>query len=165
MTDTRTLILLRHAQAIPEGKDDFDHARPLTDRGRREAAEMGVWLERLTLGIDAAVVSDARRTVETWEGAAARMAAAPSATFTRDLYDAAADRVLSVAMQAPGSVVLVVGHNPGIAALAHHLASPAPDHAAFERYPPGAALVVRVPEAGEAGTATLDFAVPGDLDS
>ena len=59
---------MRHAKAEPFGNDD--HGRQLTDRGRRDAIEAGVWLAQHDLVPDHALVSSAARTVATWEGVA-----------------------------------------------------------------------------------------------
>ena len=58
---TRRLILIRHAKAAdPEGVED--HGRPLSDRGRDAAAEIGRWMAENRLLPDEIVVSDAMRT-------------------------------------------------------------------------------------------------------
>ena len=50
----RTLILLRHGKSgYPAGVPDHD--RPLADRGRREAALAGEWMERDGLQVDAVI--------------------------------------------------------------------------------------------------------------
>ena len=62
----RRLILFRHAKAEPRaaGEDDFD--RPLAERGREDAALVGQALARQGFAPDAALISPARRTAETW---------------------------------------------------------------------------------------------------
>jgi phosphohistidine phosphatase len=59
---TRQLVLIRLAEAA-DGLADSD--RPLTARGRRDAAAIGDWLGGQTLSLHRVVVSPARRTRET----------------------------------------------------------------------------------------------------
>ena len=62
----RRLILLRHAKSDrPPGIVDLD--RPLNDRGKRAAPQMGAYLAAEGLIPEAVVVSPAKRTRETWE--------------------------------------------------------------------------------------------------
>jgi phosphohistidine phosphatase len=64
--------------------------------------------------------------------------------------------------------VLMIGHNPGIAALAASLVRRAPDHGRFADYPTCATLVVRfgADTWGDLRRGTgevVDFVVPRDL--
>ena len=64
----RRLILMRHAKSswADPGQRDFD--RPLNARGVRSAPLLGAWLRERGHVPDAALVSTARRTRETWAG-------------------------------------------------------------------------------------------------
>jgi phosphohistidine phosphatase len=109
------LILFRHAKAERKAEtgDDFD--RELTKRGRHDAALMGRVLAEAGYAIDAAVVSAARRTRETWEEAGAAFPGAAVA-YDRRLYEASPKTLLQAAepeLKRAKSVVLV-GHNPGL---------------------------------------------------
>jgi phosphohistidine phosphatase len=115
----KQLILFRHAKAErkAESGDDFD--RELTKRGRHDAALMGRVLAEAGYRIDAAVVSAARRTRETWEQAGAAFPKA-SVAYDRRLYEAL-PRTLMDAAEAElrrANSVIVVGHNPGVQELA-----------------------------------------------
>ncbi|HSO66146.1 MAG TPA: histidine phosphatase family protein, partial [Ornithinibacter sp.] len=57
----RTLVLLRHAKAKQQGRDD-DHERELRGRGRRDAAAAGHWLVEHGYGIDEVLCSTSERT-------------------------------------------------------------------------------------------------------
>ena len=62
----RTLILMRHAKATWSGDlSDFD--RPLNARGTRSASALGSWLRTNNLLPDFALISAAKRTVETFD--------------------------------------------------------------------------------------------------
>ena len=83
------------------------------------------------------------------------------------IYHASADTMLKHLRRATGQVVLMVGHNPGIADFAMRLVSNTPDHARFMDYPTAATLVAETPDdwkdARFNGFRALDFVVPREL--
>jgi phosphohistidine phosphatase len=106
------LTLLRHAKAaqpVP-GQQDFD--RPLTERGRNDAAWAGTILAAFKP--DLALVSAARRTRETWELAGQALTKAPELVLERGLYLCKPAQLLRRIQSVPATVrsVVVVGHNP-----------------------------------------------------
>ena len=139
---SRTLILTRHGKSDWGGtEDDFDRA--LAPRGERSAAALGTWLAEEGLRPNTALVSSARRTVETYAGIAAALGEAPEPALKDNLYHAAPFTILDEVRKAEGETVLLVGHNPGIAMAAAALVSAAPDHPRFDDYPTGATTVIR----------------------
>ena len=102
------LWLLRHGEAA-EGRPD--EARPLTDRGLREAQAAGVALSRLGIRLDACLTSPKRRTVQTAELACAPLGVDVTIepALAGNEYDA---ERLAVGL----GEVLLVGHNPTISA-------------------------------------------------
>lgn len=161
---TRHLIVMRHAKSSWSSPTAADHARPLNGRGRRSARALGDWLRAGVALPDAVLCSSARRTRETLAGLALN---AP-VQYLDTLYHAGPARMLTVLRQARGACVLMLGHNPGIAAFAQDLvADPAP-HPRFDDYPTGATLVAEfdMPDwtALRPGTGRVrDFVVPRDL--
>jgi phosphohistidine phosphatase len=117
------LMLLRHAKAKrPEGVEDFD--RKLSGRGYEDAATLGKVLRREHLAPELALVSSSRRTRQTWERVAGELDAQVPARELRTLYLAGPAKILEQVRKSPDDArrVMVVGHNPGIAALASRLA-------------------------------------------
>jgi len=121
----RRLILLRHAKTRRESASGIDRDRALDERGRGDAATMGVWLARTNHRPDLVFVSTATRARETWD------LMAPSLPATRkenvaDLYGAGPQELLQIIHSAepddPGSL-MIVGHNPGLHELALGLAT------------------------------------------
>lgn len=162
---TKRLILIRHAKSSWDNAALADHDRPLNKRGHGAAAELGQWLASRGYVPDEVISSDSTRTRETWEEIAAALAAPPEPRFTPKLYQAAADTMLAVLRHATGGVVLMLGHNPGIAEFAHRLVARAPLHAEFQKYPTGATLVAEFPiedwaDLAWASGAADDFVVP-----
>lgn len=139
----RRLILFRHAKAdTPDGIADSE--RPLAVRGRADAALIGAYLAGHGLRPDAALVSPARRTRETWEFAATALGAAPPVSFEERLYDARAETLLEVLQGAPAAArsLMVIAHNPGIEELARALAD---DHRLAHKFPTAGLAVIDFP--------------------
>ena len=165
----RRLILMRHAKSswADPGQRDLD--RPLNKRGRKGAALVGAWLKTNAYLPDAALVSSARRTQETWAGVVGATRAAPT-TYLPELYHASPDTMLAALRAAPdvGSM-LMLGHQPGIGAFAHRLLAQPPADEAFAKYPTAATAVIDFDVAAwsavEWGAGHLvDFVVPRALD-
>jgi len=141
----KRLILVRHAKSSWEEPGRDDHARPLNERGRRAATALGRWLASRGLEPDEAICSTATRTRETWAAIAAAAGLALAPRLVGRLYHAPAAIMREVLREAGGAVVVMVGHNPGIAAFAAELAARPPADPEFARYPTGATLVVDFP--------------------
>jgi phosphohistidine phosphatase len=110
-----TLILLRHGKSDWSGGEPDLH-RPLADRGRRQAAEAGRWLEAIAGRLVLALVSPAERARRTWEIASAELESPPRTTFEERVYAASEGTLLDLVRNLAddlGTVVLV-GHNPGL---------------------------------------------------
>ncbi len=119
----KRLLLLRHAKASPSGKQNKDHERELTERGRANAAAMGAWLHTNAPAPDVVLCSDAVRTAETWEIVAAELDATPRVEFVEQLYLAPSRRIQAIVREAEkAETVLIVGHNSGIEECAAELA-------------------------------------------
>ena len=117
------LILLRHAKAEPDSGGDGDHGRRLTDRGRRNAAAMGRFLERAQIAPDLVVSSTAARAQETAELAIEGGGFEVPLRETRVLYNSSIERTLGVvrAIEDDFETVLLVGHEPTWSELASAL--------------------------------------------
>jgi phosphohistidine phosphatase len=115
----RTLILLRHAKSDWSTAEP-DLARPLANRGRRQAPDAGRWLAANIERVDLAVVSPAVRARSTWDLVSAELDVAPPMRIDDRLYGASDRELLTVLRELPDDLrtVLVVGHNPGLEDLA-----------------------------------------------
>lgn len=103
------LALMRHGEA---GMSIPDEARPITDNGRDQARRSAAWLVERGLEPGHALVSSARRTVETFHATGLRC----PMTATEELYGCPGRRVLDEVNGVPGDVgvLLVVAHFPGL---------------------------------------------------
>lgn len=111
----RRLIIMRHAKSSHSDPRLSDHARPLNERGRREAPEIARRLVELGWVPEQVISSDATRTRQTWEAMAPLIREAPRIIFDEDLYLAGAMEIFRALEQVPDHIetVLVLGHNPG----------------------------------------------------
>jgi phosphohistidine phosphatase len=135
----KRLILMRHAKSDWSGHALSDHDRVLNKRGRASAAALGDWMRAEGVQPDEVLISSSARTRETFERL--DLAAETTANFTKDLYLASEDQIMTVIQRAHGNCVLIVGHNPGIAMCAEKIVAAAPAHPQFHLYPTGATLV------------------------
>ncbi len=159
----RRLILMRHAKSDWQPGVE-DHDRPLNGRGRKSATALGRWLREKGHAPNAAVVSSAMRTVETF----GRLDLDCAVRTTRDLYLADVEQMLAELRSETAETVLMLGHNPGIAYMADLCVTEAPDHPRFRDYPTCATLVAEFDLADWADLTTgtgrvVDFVVPRDL--
>ncbi len=142
----RTLHLLRHAEAQWQSPGpDGDHARPLRSRGVQQARGVGAYLLREAT-VDLVVASSSTRTRQTAE---ALDLGVP--VWSRDeIYNAGAQQILQQVRAIPEgcNCVVIVGHAPGIPALAHLLADESSVAAARAviayRYPPATLATLHV---------------------
>lgn len=113
---------MRHAKAEQVGPSDFE--RELMPRGHGDAAAVGRWLAERGVVPDAAVVSAATRTRQTWDDVSGAAGWSLSPTYDRGLYAADADTALDVVrtlVDPDATCAVVVGHNPTVAYLAQLL--------------------------------------------
>lgn len=109
-----TLLLMRHAKSDWADDTQADHARPLTKRGRSDAARMARLLGAQGLAPQTILASNARRARETVEALAAELSFRGDICFYNDLYQASPALYVGALnkLTQPFSPVLLVGHNP-----------------------------------------------------
>ena len=113
-----TLIVLRHAKAVTEfGLADID--RPLSGRGRRDAAAAGKWLSKAGLAPDLVRCSPATRTRQTLE----RLRVPGEVGYEQVIYDNDVGGLLDLLGTTDDRIgtQLLIGHNPSLHHLVHDL--------------------------------------------
>lgn len=164
------LILTRHAKSAWDDPMMADHDRPLNDRGKMAAADLGQWLASRGYVPGEVLCSDALRTRKTWSGIAPALPGTPVLALKPALYHAGPDVMLAVLKHASADTVMMIGHNPGIAEFAAKLVAAAPLNPEFARYPTGATTVIDFLALSWAdvtygsGTCT-DFVIPREFDA
>ncbi|UQA96208.1 SixA phosphatase family protein [Streptomyces halobius] len=123
----RRIVLLRHAKA--DWSQESDHERPLAERGRQEAPVAGRWLAAAGINPDLTLCSTSLRTRETWKLFVHELAHRPKTVYDERLYEASLGELLALLNETSDDIddLLLVGHNPGMHALADALAGEADD--------------------------------------
>jgi len=140
----KTLMLLRHAKSDRDSGAVDDFIRPLTERGRKAAERMGVWMRQHASVPDNVISSPAARARETvrilceslgWD--------ATQVVYEDSLYLADAGELLSLVRGFPEKEksVMLVGHNPGMEELLVYLCGENLPTAANGKLLPTATLV------------------------
>ncbi len=165
---TKRLILTRHAKSSWDDPLMNDHDRPLNERGKMAAADLGAWLASRGYVPQEVLCSDALRTRKTWSGIAPALPGTPVLALKPALYHAGPDVMLAVLRHARADTVMMIGHNPGIAEFAQRLVARAPLNPEFQRFPTGATLVADFAiesweEAGWGMAAVDDFIIPREM--
>lgn len=166
---TLRLILIRHAKSSWGDPAVADVDRKLNNRGQRSAALIGEWLASRGHAPDEVLCSAAVRTRQTWEGIAPFLPEPAAVRYEPALYHADPETMLAALRAATGRVVMMLGHNPGIAEFARRLLSAPPPHREFARFPTGATLVADFDAPGwqvlrPGSGRTVDFVVPRELE-
>lgn len=118
----KTLIILRHGKAEQDfDKDDFD--RLLTERGKKNALDMGTFIYRKQDTPELILTSSAKRTTETAMLAAQTLYyAQENIQAEKELYFAPALWIVKILTQLPDQIqsCLLMGHNPGLTDLVNY---------------------------------------------
>ncbi|MBU2580700.1 MAG: histidine phosphatase family protein [Alphaproteobacteria bacterium] len=171
----RTLLLLRHAKSDWHN-DLSDHERPLNKRGVKTAPAVAQYIAKSGLSPDRILCSDAVRARATLALALPEMPPPqPAVEIDSRLYLAAAETILKVIGDHAVDDehrLMVVGHNPGIHALALTLVGDGDKKALSAlamKFPTAALAVISFKtgnwnDIGPAGGRLESFIVPRDLE-
>ena len=124
----RRLMLWRHAKTETDAPSGQDHDRRLDERGRKDAAEIGVWIGQHPPFPNLVLVSTAVRAQQTWDlgwQAMKDRIPAPRIEHVDELYGAEPTELLKIVRLAEAQdpkQLMLVGHNPGMHELAMMLA-------------------------------------------
>jgi phosphohistidine phosphatase len=126
----KTLVLMRHAKSNWSGDlSDFD--RPLSERGVKSARALGKWLRENDLFPDFALVSAAKRTVETFD----ELKINCPFEKKKKLYLAPLEEIFHQIRQVDANILLLICHNPGISEFSQEILSEWPIGTLFESFP------------------------------
>ena len=137
----KTLLLLRHAKSSRDVPDLSDHDRPLNDRGRQAAKQVGRFLRDEDLVPDLILCSTAVRARKTAQKAAKACDYPRAIELEERLYLANSHAHYAVlrGVDTGCKRVLLVGHNPGISEFLNQLTS------AEEEMPTAGLAIVTLP--------------------
>jgi phosphohistidine phosphatase len=126
MATPRTLLLLRHAQTEDTRPGGRDLDRELTAYGEEQARAVGTFLAELGLTVDAVLCSAALRARQTLAALGLALPDASRLDISSNYYNAGADTLVDALRNLDGDcrTALLVGHAPGLPAVAYELADP-----------------------------------------
>jgi phosphohistidine phosphatase len=112
----RTLYLLRHAKSSWKDASLADFERPLNERGRQAATQMGEYLKAKNPGISLLISSPSVRTRQTIDILLRHSALVVEPRFDQRIYEASLGTLVQVASELPDDdeSAMLVGHNPGM---------------------------------------------------
>ncbi len=122
----KTLFIVRHAKSSWDDITVPDRDRPLNDRVKRDAPRMGKRLAKRDLKVDLVLSSPANRALTTAQIIAKKLDYKLKDIVVDDrLYPGAVDDLLNIIHKLGDKLdrVMLVGHNPVLAELAHRLSS------------------------------------------
>lgn len=119
-----TLSLLRHGKSSWSDARLKDFERPLSDRGEKAAGRMGAFMARHGIAPDLILCSPAARARQTLDLVLPHFKGAPAVVYEEALYLASPGSLLKRIRKVAAKVrhTLIIGHNPGLQALAQDLA-------------------------------------------
>ena len=141
----KRLSLLRHAKSSWADSEISDFDRPLKKRGIKAAKAMGSELRRRDVSFDLVLASPARRIVQTIACFEEGYGRPLGSQFERGIYEASALSLWQIIERASNGSdsLLVVGHQPGLQALATMVAARSdPRHREIRDYFPTAAFAM-----------------------
>jgi len=122
----KTIIFIRHAKSSWKYPELTDFERPLNKRGKRDAPEMAIRLQKLAIKPDLIVSSAAVRAKMT-ATYFAELLDYPVANIQEDekIYEASVEDVFDVICSLPDNynLILVFGHNPTFTMIANRFSS------------------------------------------
>ncbi len=162
----KTLLLMRHAKSDWKQPGLSDHDRPLNARGRAAAPAIARKLLECGPNVDVILASSAVRVQETVALLQEQWSSGAELLTSPALYLASPQQIMSEVQSLHDTwhSALVVGHNPGMAALVCHLA------AQDLEFPTGALAIFQFDTNtwskvfSKGGAELMDFCKPRDLD-
>lgn len=125
----KTLLLVRHAKAVPVHAEGVDRERPLCEEGVRDAKSLGAYLKSKDTRIDLALSSPAIRTVQTLQILKQQLGKSLDKMGVLEcLYATDAKTLLRVTKDTDNQVkvLMLVGHNPELDVFASLFCEDAP---------------------------------------
>jgi phosphohistidine phosphatase len=119
----KSILVLRHAKSSRKDPDLTDHYRPLNERGKRDAPQVGRLLKREHLVPDIFISSTAMRAHATAKAVANASGYKGDIAFNGSLYAAGPQAYIDVLHDLSDDYVrvLTIGHNPGLEELVEML--------------------------------------------
>lgn len=146
----KRLLLMRHGKSGWDSEDQNDFDRFLSPRGQTDSQAVAGWMVAQHLIPEHVLFSDAVRTAQTCAIVSKALPGTAEIQAIRDLYLASPGTLLATIEKIPEDIscALVIGHNPGLEALARLMSGPGSDAAAMDSlglgFPPAGLAVIEL---------------------
>lgn len=164
---TKQLILLRHAKSDWHSGTQNDHDRPLNHRGRKDAPEVGSWLNSKGILPDCIICSSAVRTRETLQ-LVLEIAewGEVDCVFEEAMYHASEDVIVNIIYDNLISYdrLLIVGHNPSMDMVLLRFCPNVTPNVNHKLMTTGSVAVIEFNDEHLTHQKLIEFARPGDTD-
>ncbi|MBM9498843.1 histidine phosphatase family protein [Leptospira sp. 201903071] len=119
----KQIHLIRHAKSDWESEFKSDRERPLSDRGKKNARSLRKYLERIEFKTDLFLISDSKRTLDTYKILTKNKEVSSETKVTEKLYESDSEDILVTLRESNSKFesVALLGHNPGIEEIANRL--------------------------------------------
>ncbi|EQA72301.1 putative phosphohistidine phosphatase SixA [Leptospira noguchii serovar Panama str. CZ214] len=119
----KQIHLIRHSKSDWETEFKSDHERPLSQRGKKNARFLRKYLEKIEFKTDLFLISDSKRTIDTFKIITKNRNLSLEATTTEDLYESDSEDILTTirSLNRKFENIALLGHNPSIEEIANKL--------------------------------------------
>ncbi len=119
----KQIHLIRHSKSDWETEFKSDHERPLSQRGKKNARFLRKYLEKIEFKTDLFLISDSKRTIDTFKIITKNRNLSLETTTTKDLYESDSEDILTTirSLNWKFEDIALLGHNPSIEEIANKL--------------------------------------------
>lgn len=119
----KQIHLIRHAKSDWESEFKSDNERPLSERGKKNARSLRKYLEKIEFKTDLFLISDSKRTLDTYKILTKHRNISAEIKVTEELYESDSEDILVKLRELDSNLesVALLGHNPGIEEIANRL--------------------------------------------
>ncbi len=124
----RNLFLVRHADAVPQAKDQRDFQRVLSEYGIKQSTLLGDHIRSKEIAIQTIFSSPAQRTIETSQKILEKLERPPKLVISEEFYEATKNTMVAAINRLEDMFenVVVVAHNPAVSMLVDYLVDNGP---------------------------------------
>lgn len=168
----KQIHLIRHSKSDWETEFSSDHQRPLSERGKKNARSLRKYLKKIEFKSDLFLVSDSKRTLDTYKIITKNQNLSSESLVTKKLYESDPKEILEKIREFDSKFenVALLGHNPAMEEIANQLIRGSEDlsflESVFCKFPTSGFLSIQVEtnswkELGRIPGKIIRFWIPG----
>ncbi|AYV55897.1 SixA phosphatase family protein [Leptospira kmetyi] len=168
----KQIHLIRHSKSDWESEFKSDHERPLSERGKKNARSLRKYLAKIEFKTDLFLVSDSKRTLDTYKIISKKRDLSSEMIVTEELYESDSEDILAKIRKLDSKILstTLLGHNPGMEEIANRLIRGKEDlsssESVFYKFPTSGFLSIQIEtesweESGKVPGKIIRFWIPG----